>query len=259
MSDEWKKEAQAEADGIKVPSVLKHPLKPRDEPDIVAETGPPSPGGAVEQHDQHRRFEENADQPGLYLYGVVRARGWRGFERRSSEIQRIRYRDIEALVKTTGFELPRDVDAGLADHQKVVEGMMRRATVLPAPFGVVFRGKRPLIRMLQDQYLVFDEGLSLLEGHWELRLHISSAAVGEVEDALSNEAMEIYSELRRFARAAVPFPSEGKRVLSSAFLVDRTSWVEFIERIEDFGSHHSALTFDVTGPWPAYDFVRLVT
>jgi hypothetical protein len=260
MSDDWKKEAKTETEGIKVPSVLKHPLKPRDQPDVIGEAGPPRmAGGAVEEHDQHRRYEESADQPGLYLYGVVRARGWRGFERRKAEIQRIRYRDIEALVKSTGFELPRDTDAGLAEHQKVVEGMMRRVTVLPAPFGVVFRGKRPLIRMLQDQYLIFDEGLALLDGHWELRLHISSTAVGEAEDALGNEAMDIYSELRRFARAAVPFPSEGKRVMSAAFLVDRTSWVEFIERIEDFGTHHRELTFDVTGPWPAYDFVRLVT
>lgn len=259
MSDDWKKEAKDETEGVQVPPFLKHPLRPRDEPDVVAEVGPAHEGSAREIHDEHRRYEENADQAGLYLYGVVRARGWRGFERRSSEIQRVRYRDIEALVKPTGFELPRDVDAGLAHHQKVVEGMMRRMTVLPSPFGVVFKGKRPLIRMLQDQYLVFDEGLSLLDGHWELRLHISSTQVGEVEDALGNEAMEIYTELRRFARAAVPFPSEGKRVLSAAFLVDRTSWVEFIERIEDFGVHHPALTFDVTGPWPAYDFVRMVT
>ena len=259
MSEDWKKDALEEAEGIRVPSVIKHPLKDEDEPDIIAEAGASKRAGAVEEHATHRRFEESPDQPGLYLYGIVRARGWRGFERRSSEVQRVRYRDIEALVKPTGFELPENVSEGLAHHQKVVEAMMRRVTVLPEPFGLVFKGKRPLIRMLQDQYLVFDEGISLLDGHWELRLHIASAAVGEVEDALGDEAMQIYTELRRFARAAVPFPAEGKRVMSAAFLVDRTSWVEFIERIEDFGSHHKALAFDVTGPWPAYDFVRIVT
>lgn len=259
MPDDWKKDVLEESEGIKVPSVIKHPLKDPDDPDIIAEAGPSRPGSAVEEHAAHRRFEENPEQPGLYLYGVVRARGWRGFERRSAEIQRVRYRDIEALVVPTGFTLPDDVTEGLAEHQRVVEAMMRRVTVLPAPFGLVFKGKRPVIRMLQDQYLVFDEGLSLLDGHWELRLHISAAAVREVEDALGNEAMDIYTQLRRFARAAVPFPAEGKRVLSAAFLVDRTSWVEFIERIEDLGVHHKALTFDVTGPWPAYDFVRIVT
>lgn len=208
---------------------------------------------------RHPLAEEPGEQPGLYLYGFVRARGWRGLERRDKEIQRVRYRDLEALVRPCAFELPHNQNEGLQQHQKTIEGIMRRTTILPAPFGVIFKGKRPLIRLLQDQYLVFDEGLSLLDGHWELRLHISSSAVGEVEDALGDEAMDIYTELRRFARAAVPFRSDGNRVLSAAFLVDRTSWVEFIERIGDFGAHHLALTFDVTGPWPAYDFVKVVT
>ena len=48
-------------------------------------------------------------------------------------------------------------------------------------------------------------------------------------------------------------------LLSAAYLVDRTTWVEFIERIEDFGEQNKDLTFDVTGPWPAYDFVRVIS
>jgi hypothetical protein len=198
-------------------------------------------------------------QPGLYFYGVTRARGWRGFERRNKDVRRMRYRDIEAIVSPTAFELPADAEAGVAAHQKMIEAEMRRATVLPAPFGIIFNGRRALIRFLQEQYLVFDEGLALLEGNWELRLHISASAVGEAADDLGDEAHRIYGELRRFARAAVPFPTDDKRIMSAAFLVDRTSWVEFIERIEDFGTQQKNLTFDVTGPWPAYDFVRVVT
>ena len=84
------------------------------------------------------------------------------------------------------------------------------------------------------------------------------AAVGEAAELLSDEAHSIYGELRRFARAAVPFPSDDTRLMSAAFLVDRTSWVEFIERIESFGEQHDELAFDVTGPWPPYDFVRII-
>lgn len=203
------------------------------------------------------REKPNDEQTALYLYGVTRARGWRGVERRGPAAQRVRYRDIEALVRPSAFELPTDHEAGVAEHQKVIETLMQRATVLPLPFGVVFKSRRPLIRFLEDQYLVLDEGLALLEGHWELRLHISATAVGEVEDALGDQAMEIYSDLRRFARAGVPFPAKEGRLVSAAYLVDRTSWAEFIERIEDVGSQHKDLTFDVTGPWPAYDFVRV--
>lgn len=259
MTDDWKKEALEETEDIAVPPLLKHPLKPAGEKDVVGEIGTPEQVAAVEEAPFGQQPAEQSGQGGLYLYGVVRARGFRGLERRNKELHRVRYRDIEALVRTTTFQLPASAAADVERHQKFVENVMRRTTILPAPFGVVFKGKRPLIRMLQEQYLVFDEGLSLLEGHWELRLHVSATAVGEIEDALSDEAMDIYTELRRFARAAVPFPSQGKRVLSSAFLVDRTSWVEFIERIEDFGRQHPALSFDITGPWPPYDFVRIVT
>ncbi|MGQ0562731.1 MAG: GvpL/GvpF family gas vesicle protein [Gemmatimonadota bacterium] len=259
MTDDWKKAANDETEDIEVPPVIKHPLKPRTDPDVVAEVGEIERAAAVEEHARPHGAQEQPEQSGLYLYGIVRARGWRGLERRSRELQRVRYRDIEALVNATGFELPRNQAEALAHHQKTVEGIMRRMTILPAPFGIVFKGKRPLILVLQDQYLVFDEGLSLLDGHWELRLHISSAAAAEGDGDPSDAAMDVYSELRRFARAAVPFPSEGTRVMSAAFLVDRTSWVEFIERIEEFGTHHRTLTFDVTGPWPAYDFVRIVT
>ncbi len=110
---------------------------------------------------------------------------------------------------------------------------------------------------MQDQYLVLDEGLSLLDGHWELRLHIGPAAVGEAQDELSDVDMSIYSELRHFARAAVPFPADTRRLVSAAFLVERTAWIEFVERSDDLGAAHPELVFDVTGPWPAYDFVHI--
>jgi len=130
--------------------------------------------------------------------------------------------------------------------------------VLPAPYGVVFRGRRQLLRVMQEQYLALDEGLSFLDGHWELRLHITSAATEDAAPALDDIAMQLYSELRRHARAAVPFPAEGKRLMSAAFLVDRSLWLEFMDRAEDLGAAHREVSFDITGPWPPYDFVRVI-
>lgn len=199
-------------------------------------------------------------QQAIRFYGVARARTWRG--RRvgavnGEEVLRVRYRDLEALVVPAPFEVPPLDEDRVLEHQRVVETAMRRGTVLPAPYGVVFRGRRQLIRMLQDQYLVLDEGLSLLEGHWELRLHIQGAQAQEADLELSDLAMQLYSELRRHARAAVPFPAEGRRIMSAAFLVERATWVEFMDRAEDLGSAHPEITFDITGPWPPYDFVRI--
>lgn len=199
-------------------------------------------------------------QQALYFYGCVRAKTWRGGrieQVEGEDVLRIRYRDIEAVVGPVPYEVPPlDSDRVLA-HQRVVESAMRRGTILPAPFGIVFRGRRQLIRLLQEQYLVVDEGLSLLDGHWELRLHIVSSANADPDLELSDLAMQLYSELRRHARAAVPFAADDRRLMSAAFLVERNAWIEFMDRADDLGSAHPEVTFDITGPWPPYDFVRV--
>lgn len=259
MNNDWKKDAGGQPAPLEVPGLLKHPLKRDDAVDAAGELGVARRGSAIEVHASHERPVSRSDQNGLYLYGIVRGRAGRGVARADRDIQRVRYRDIEALVRATSFELPLAEADNIKAHQEVVESIMRRATILPVPYGLVFKGKRPLVHLLQEQYLVFDEGLSLLDGHWELRLHIAVHSGEKLSDELSDESMEIYSELRRYARAAVTFAGDNGRLLSAAFLVDRSSWVGFIERIEDFAQHHETLAFDVTGPWPAYDFVRIVT
>ena len=196
----------------------------------------------------------------VYWYGVTRAKSWRGGRIgrvEGEDVLRIRYRDIEALVKPVPFEVPPLDETHVQAHQKAVETAMRRGAVLPAPYGVVFRGRRQLIKLLQDQYLVLDEGLSFVTGHWELRLHIAAAGDGEPDPGIGDLAMQLYSELRRHARAAVPFPAEGKRLMSAAFLVERTLWLEFMDRADDLGAAHREVAFDITGPWPPYDFVRI--
>jgi hypothetical protein len=199
----------------------------------------------------------NAVVAGIYFYGVTRVRAWpRRAGSGDDDGARIRYRDIEALVRTVPYELPPFDEAHVLAHQRTVERAMRRGTVLPAPYGIIFRGRRELIGMLQDQYLAIDEGLSFLEGHWEMRLHISATSAGDAV-ALTGMAARIYSELRRHARAAVPFAHEGERLLSAAFLVERGAWLDFVERCEAFGATQPELDVDVTGPWPAYDFVRI--
>jgi hypothetical protein len=196
----------------------------------------------------------------LYLLGIQRARSWgrRAGREELADVLRVRYRDLEALVKPAVFEMPElDTDT-VQEHQRAVEAATRRGTILPAPFGVIFQGRRPLIRLLQEQYLVLDEALSFLDGQCEVRLHISSTDGGEPDEEQMHVANQIYSDLRRSARAAVPFPRDGRRLLSSAFLVERTAWVEFIQRAEGLAQPHAEVSLDITGPWPPYDFVRFV-
>jgi hypothetical protein len=192
---------------------------------------------------------------------VQRARSWRG--RRVArvgveELLSVRYRDLEALVRPAPYEMPDLNTDNVAAHQRAVESISRRGTILPAPFGIVFSGRRAIIRVLQEQYLMMDEALSFLDGQCEVRAHFSASDGREADDALIALATQVYSELRRLARAAIPSPTDGKRVFTAAFLVERSAWVEFIARAEDTVAAHPELAVDVTGPWPPYDFVRFI-
>lgn len=192
---------------------------------------------------------------GLYLYAVARSRNRRGRDTSGADaLIRVRFRDLEAVVRPTTYAVPDVDDAGVVEHQRVVERIMRRASVLPAPFGIVFLGRRAVLRFIEDQYIALDEGLDFLDGGWEMRLHV----LGDPDvPQLRAEAAQLYTDLRQAARAAIPLRTDEGRLLSAAFLVDRTEWIRFAEQVEDLDSAHPDLTFDLTGPWPPYDFVNV--
>jgi hypothetical protein len=197
---------------------------------------------------------------GCYLYGVRRARGWRqrdwpGAEQR---LARVRFRELEAVVAQVPFDLPELGAAELAAHQRAGGIKACRCTILPAPPGVIFSGRRSLARFLDDQYLTLIEGLTLLEGHWEFRLHIERSGGEAGGGNAASETARLYADLRRRARAAVSFPRRDGRLLSVAFLVERQRWIDFVEEAEELGSNRPDLVLDLTGPWPPYDFVKLV-
>lgn len=209
----------------------------------------------------HGPAEEGRAGTGYYLYGVVRSGArWQLLRRRATDpeqLPRIRFRDLEAIVRRAPFTLPDMDQEALLAHQRVVDETMRRETILPAPFGVVFRGRREVVQFLEEQYLPLDEALSLVDGHWELRLHISSSGASAAAREHADQASQLYTELRRWARAALPFAPDGERLFSAAYLVERSAWVEFWERAEDICADHPEVVCDLTGPWPPYDFVRM--
>ena len=194
-----------------------------------------------EGREQQAGPRREARAEGLYLYGLVRGRSWR-LAGDAEELVKVRYRDLEALVRPSPYRVPELSDEGVREHQRLVEGAMRKGTILPAPYGLVFRGRRALIRFMEDQYIALDEGLSFLDGHWELRLHIA----GDDDEGLRDLATHVYSELRRFARAAIPLQLGEGRLMSAAFLVERGGWIDFVERSDDLGVHHPELGLDIT-------------
>ena len=197
---------------------------------------------------------QRSDEQALYFYGVTRSRGWRAGKNGEQEFVRVSFRDLDAVAVPIEFELPQLTAEKVAQHHGVVEQIMQRTTLVPAPFGVVFRSKRALIKFMQDEYLVLDEALAFVDDHCELRMVVTARTPAETRRDLDELAAHVYSELRRSARAAVPFPREQDKLMSAAFLVERNAAVEFAERARDLAGKD--LTVEVSAPFAPYDFVR---
>ncbi len=178
---------------------------------------------------------------------------------------RVTFRELSAIVtEQTDFTLDESVTPELIrSHQAIVDRIFRRAAVLPAPLGVVFRAPDVLTRWMELHYVSLTGALEFVDDRAVARVHVVRKD-GKSEDLeagsdIAAAAAEVMRALRRRAVATVPLRLEEITglVLSASFLVERDLWKEFLVGVEEQEDAHHLVRFDVTGPWAPYDFVRM--
>jgi hypothetical protein len=170
--------------------------------------------------------------------------------------------DVGAVVRPAAFERVELSDAEVDAYEEVVEAVFDRQTILPAPFGVVFRNTDHITRWLQMHYLTLTEAIHLVEGRCEVRVHMrlrdETKAVEEPDTASTQAAMEFYQSVSREADSSVMLRRPAlQAVLSGAFLIDRSEWERFSAIVAKEARKFDMLVVEQTGPWPPYDFVRM--
>ncbi|MEN8375855.1 MAG: GvpL/GvpF family gas vesicle protein [Gemmatimonadota bacterium] len=205
---------------------------------------------------------ERQAAPGFYLFGFVRAvESWEILRRKDTEglgLQRVAYRDVAAVVAPMEFGHVEVAEETILTHHRVNDETMRRETVLPAPVGVVFRDRKAVLRLLREQHHLIDRGLALVEGHWEVRIQMDATGAEPAGIERGELARRAFAELKESARASTPFEVAEDTVFGAAFLVERDRLSSFVERAEALESSlDGELAFDITWPWPPYDFIRL--
>ncbi|HEU0051661.1 MAG TPA: GvpL/GvpF family gas vesicle protein, partial [Longimicrobium sp.] len=167
------------------------------------------------------------------------------------------YEDLAALVCPAP---PAGADTDplhvTARHWEVHRALLQ-GDVVPAPAGVVMESEEDVAAFLADAYGSLRTALARLKGRWEFRLHVEIVDVAFPAGKAQDLATHIYAELRRISAAAVTYAHETGRILSAAFLVDRAQSERFRDRVDQLARLNSALELDLTGPWPAYDFVQM--
>ena len=190
----------------------------------------------------------------------------------------ITVRNIAAICGRTEY---RDAEPGDSAAERlidVVAAFVQRGPVLPAPVGVVFRSADSVERWLELHYGALTEALTFVENRVAARVHISrvdgseppaaggdddrrgrrgSAAAPAVDTAAV--AAECLRVLRGAAVATLPLRADKSigTVLSVAFLVEQELWKQFVAEVDAQAKAALGVRFEMTGPWPPYDFVQM--
>jgi hypothetical protein len=198
---------------------------------------------------------------GISLLGVIPLDGgvlpaWEAAEPRLG-VRLVAHQDLAAIVCTAP---PAGADADplhvTARHWEVHRALLQ-GDVVPAPPGVVFNHEDEVAGFLTESYPMLRAALARVAGRWEFRLHVDVVDAAFPHAKALDLATHIYADLRRLAGAAIPAPASEARILSAAFLVPRAASAAFRDHVEHLSQLNSALELDLTGPWPAYDFVQM--
>jgi hypothetical protein len=197
---------------------------------------------------------------GLRLYGVALVAHENGRATPTLQTTVLRFRELGALVRPAPYARVECTAAELAAHRRVIDSAFRTGAILPAPCGTVFRSAERVRRWMVQNYIALSEGIHFVAGRCEARVHISArnTTPGEPFPDIAPVAAECLRELRRSAVASVPVRREESGITASAaFLVEQERWSEFVEQVSEQAARYDELTFEQTGPWPPYDFVRM--
>jgi hypothetical protein len=199
----------------------------------------------------------------LRLYGVAAAES--GHTSSLAEGTTLtHYRALAAVVEPSTYALTSLDDGEMAKYLRVLEEVHSHTSVLPAPPGTIFQSQSTLTRWLELHYFTLTEALSVIEGHAAARVSITMQGKHELDTQKSFAALAADSLrlLRSQAAATVTLPKadaddEEGVIARASFLIDTQRWQAFNDTVSKEAQRQTALDFQVTGPWPPYDFVRM--
>jgi hypothetical protein len=189
----------------------------------------------------------------------------------------------EALERNVAS--PEWLEQKVRAHEAVLEDVLERAAVVPMRFGAIFSSPEGLRRMMTEHAEALRAALARVRGRteWGVKLHCDasrlagSIAGGSSEagsgrgylmqrkaqldagaraaEAAAEVAAQTHQALAELADEAVLSVGRTNEVLNGAYLVRDDGRGAFMRRVEELQrAHEDAFAFEVTGPWPPYNF-----
>ena len=178
----------------------------------------------------------------------------------------VQFRDIGAVIADAPYQQVPPDESRVASYRRVVEHAFAARTVLPAPFGTIFRSRESLLRWLELHYFTLTEAMHSVEKRVMARVRVVQVADdagaerangGHAALHAGHDAAALYQTLRRLSTACVMLPGSTPGEQRMSFLVERERWSSFRAAVRAEEARLAGATVTCTGPWPPYDFVRM--
>jgi hypothetical protein len=235
----------------------------------------------------------------IYLYAICNQQAAIPQEVRGVDLAplvELRHSDIGAVVSVIEEGAPVPSPQRLWQHERVVETLMNRRTVLPARFATVFDHKDDVLQQLHLNEAVYIESLARVRGCVELGLRVlrmvePPASVTEDENdgipCPNLLASEKNGRTFEIARSAANLQRDALRrrdeslgeilnrslsicandhiarvetqtgtVLKASYLIPQGRLPEMQKTVHHLRDTYKNLHFLCTGPWPPYHFVE---
>ncbi|MEW5916843.1 MAG: GvpL/GvpF family gas vesicle protein [Gemmatimonadota bacterium] len=206
----------------------------------------------------------SANDP-VVVYGVVAAEGVEtGSHIADCEVLIVR--GLAAVLEACSLGNSHEVPQRVARYREVVEKVFSERTVVPNPFNTLFRSRASVARWLELHGSPLQEAIDFVSDRATMRVRVGVTGSPATEVAAASIDGLLWTALRRLkgdAVAAVPVVANADgttgadRSAACAYLIDQESIAVFQQRVASLTSSESHLRFDVVGPLPAYDFVKM--
>jgi len=149
---------------------------------------------------------------GKYIYGIIRHNepinfGPIGIGKRSDQVYGINYNGITAVVSNSPVVEYEARRVNMIAHEKVLEEMMKKFTVLPVRFSTIsgYNDDEGILRIMEKEYNNFNDLLIRMEGKKELGIKVLAY---EQEALMYQSIINKYNDIRILRDKLMDLPAD---------------------------------------------------